>query len=581
MPRIPTYDRLTVRPTEAPNIEGALSGTKVSPNAMDSLYNQNEREAHGLTQLGRTLAAVAVHQQHQTNLDKVMGAEAQIKDQYSQFHAQLAQRQGTNAFGATADATKWWDDNTQKIADTLQNPAQQEAFKQRAEQLKSQSIASVSMFEAHQRHKSLVDSADAALKTSVNFAASNATDPGIVGQTADDMKAHIIQVGQTLGWTPAVLKQHEQQAMTEMHKAVIDQLAVDHPLAAQDYYKLHKNEIAGTVRTDIERTLHAGDVKEVAQNAGDYVVGKGMGESDALAWARKKYSGDYEDAAVRAIRERFSEREQIKAQSEHDAADRAFQIYAKTGSVSHVPPATLAAMNGKTRVALQKLAAHDAAGTPVKTNWDTYYELKQKALNNPQGFRRTDLRQYFPDLAPTQREQLIRLQTAAPKQHKQAATLQQQLTMTHDELGWTPSNNRKTIGKFDSAVTEQIDAEQERQGRALNYKERQEIIDRLAVQGKIAGSGTWRDTHERFYQAEGTPDAAHFQPTVPKKDTAQITEALQRHGMAATTANIQWLYEVRLGLPHDAKGPDSNKGATNSDTSSSPFQGMPGSPTAK
>ena len=184
-------------------------------------------------------------------------------------------------------------------------------------------------------------------------------------------------------------------------------------------------------------------------------------------------------------------------------------------------------------------------GTPVETDWNYYEQLRTEARTDPGSFARLNLAAGFHKLAPAQREALIDLQDKAKKDPKgmaEVATLDAQLGDAHDKLGLLGSGNAEKRGLFDETVRREISAAQNTKGKPLTYEERQKIIDVNAVK-----KDQWFGT-KRLFEAKAEGTAGEFKPEVPKRDRAQITEALQRRGIPATDANILDLYRRKIGL---------------------------------
>jgi hypothetical protein len=201
------------------------------------------------------------------------------------------------------------------------------------------------------------------------------------------------------------------------------------------------------------------------------------------------------------------------------------------------------------QIALKEKAKADSEGRSIKTDFGTYYKLYQQGIADPQNFAKVDLRGYTNVIGEADLKSLATLQGKAskPDELKDAATFQEQLATTHNTLGWSASDEKKK-GAFDNTARNALDAEQVRQGKQLNYKERQQLLDRLVIDGKIQGSGTFYDTRGKFYEFQNTEDASKFVPQIPSVDRAKIEGALKRRNLPVTDAAVMDLYKRQHGL---------------------------------
>ena len=327
-----------------------------------------------------------------------------------------------------------------------------------------------------------------------------------------------------------------------MIQAIVDK----NPGQARAYFEANKAEIAGSEHDGIGKFLKTGALKEVSQTFADGVMASGMSEAEALTEARKKYSGEEEDAVVGEIKTRFAETQGARERAQRDASDTAWGIYARTGRVNAIPAAVLASLDGRDLAALKDHARIRAEGRAVKTDFGTYYDLRQMAVEDPEGFRKVDLRRYTGKLSSGDLQEFAKLQTGKPKEVKDAATLTQQLSSTYDALGWGASK-REQKGAFDRAVTDAINAEQTQRGKELTYTERQAIIDRMAIEGDV--NGMWPGGGRRYYEVQGRPEAEKFTPEIPDTERQQIVDRFtKRKGRAPSKDELNQIYKQWKGL---------------------------------
>lgn len=538
MPQVPNYDdfQATAAPLPAARVADVQPG------------NAALQVGQGFEQLGAAASDVAVRLQERQNADAVFKAEADLKDQYLQFEQGVRQRRGTQAWGVTNDASTWWDKNTQTISDNLQNDRQRNIFMHSASNLRSASLTSISQYENEQQHQSVEDSAKASITGSINIAAANPTDPAILAQSKSDVLKRIQVIAQVNGWTPERYVVEQGNALTDLHKQVIQSQIDTNPDAARAYFDANKSQINGMDRDVIDKEIRVGTIRQIGQQASETIMAQGLPESQALSQARAKYTGEQQDEVVRRVKERYADIDMTRERAQNDAADAAWQQWSKTKSLSTVPTSTLNAMDGRMRDALEKEDAAHASGADIRTDWSKFYDLRQMAATAPNQFATTDIREFFPDLNPAQREQLIDLQNQVKGNNSSdVQTLNEQLSRAHELLNWSASDGQKK-GQFDSAALTAIDAAQKANGgKKLTFDDRQKVIDRMMVTGSYPG-GNWFSA-DRFYQASGTTKESQFTPKVPEEDRAQIEAALTRKQIPITDNAVMRIYKLAHGLP--------------------------------
>lgn len=538
MPQVPTYDSFQVAPQATPDVHIA----DVQPG------DASLQLGKALEVAGGDFNASAIRLQHQQNADRVFQAEAGIKDSYLQYETDAKSQRGQDAWGVTQATTKWWNDNLKKTADGLENDQQREIFLKTTMPIRDQSLTTMGAYEQQQRAASVEESGKASITSSINLAAANPTDPSIVNGAKSDILKRVQVLGDLNGWTPVIRDAQAAQYVTNLHKQVIQSQIDTNPDAARAYFDANKNEINGADRDEIDKQIRVGTIRQIGQQGSDQIMGQGLGESQALQVARDKYTGEQQDEVVRRVKERYADIDMTRERGQADAADQAWKIWANNKSLSDVPTSVLNGMDGKMRVALQAEDAAHASGTDVKTDWGTFYDLRQQASTNPQQFAGTDIRQFFPKLNPAQREQLIDTQNQVKGQNaNDVQTLNEQLNRAHELLGWSAADAQKK-GQFDSAALTAIDAAQKDSGgKKLSYDDRQKVIDRMQVTGSYPG-GSWF-SKDPFYTVAGTENAAKFVPSIPDTERAKIEAALTRAKQPVTDDAVTRLYKLKNGLP--------------------------------
>lgn len=547
MASIPTYDEFHAQSAPLPS---ARQESVATPGLLSGPAQAIERAGASMQSAGADFLKVQTEMQERQNADKVFRAETALKTDYLAFEDSARKRRGQDAWGVAKDASDWWDKKTSEHADTLENPRQQAIFKHQMAGLRVGSLDKMSAYEAEQRHASLVDSANATITSSINLAAAN---PDAMPQARTDILNRVNVVAGINGWSAEMSTAKQAEALTNLHTQVLQNLGNENPAQAKAYYEANKAEINGSARDPIEKMLKIAGVKSTAQKAADAVLAMDMPEAEALATIRKQYDGEEEAAAVLEVKTRYEERNKMRESGQKAAADQGWDVYAKTGKISAIPATVINAMDGKDVLALRDRAEKDAEGKPIKTDFAVYYDLSRQAMDNPAAFQRVDLRRYSAVMAEADLKQLAGMQkTISQDAGKGVAEVGTQLSVAHNRLGWGDSDRDKK-GAFDNAVLNQLDAQRASTGKEPTYKERQDVIDRMMIDGKLNGTGFFGTNvfpdKGKVYEFSDRSDFKKFVADIPADERKKIEGALTRNNQAITDKAVADLYARKNNLP--------------------------------
>lgn len=547
MPTVPTYDSPTVAQQAAPN---ARVQSDATPALLDT--SSAATDVGRATQaFGQDITAITTYIQSRQNADLLFRAEAGIKSASAEFENDARQRKGVNAWDVTKDASKWWDDAATKYSEGLTNDAQKAAFGQTLTKLRTQSLISVSTHEANERRASLEEAGKASIVGSINSAAANYNSPGAVDDAVSDITKRMSVLSSLNGWTPERRDLETSSKLTSLHSQVLQNMVQESPEKAAQYLTDHRGQIDPTQYDVLGKLVRGAKFTTESQSFADTVMASGVSESEALTQTRAKYTGEEEKQVILEVKTRFAEKSQARERDQGDAADAAYKVYANTGRISAIPRATWDALDGRVQIALKNQAEVKAQGKAVKTDPNAYYDLRKLAADDPAAFQKLDLRGYFDKLDEGDREKFINLQNDVkhPAKQKDVVTLDGQLSNAHDSLGWTAHDGPKK-GAFDMGVSNAIDAETDKKGKPLDYKERQQVIDRYMMDGKVPGTGFLGfGSGKKFYEVAGTNAEGTFIPKVPDVEKQKIKEAYARRGLPVPSdTDIANTYRKKNGL---------------------------------
>lgn len=460
-----------------------------------------------LSQAGGVIGDVAKREQELRDADRLFRAEASLRNDYLKFETGLRDRRGQNAWGVTDDVESWFEQNQKTYTDELDTDNQRRLFGRTLEDLRLRSVDSAAAYEQGERRVSLEESARASIASAINMAAASHDNDEAISAAKTDVLDRVQIQSQFNGWTPERRAAEEALQLTTLHRQVLEAMVDTDPERARAYFAANKSEIAGADREKVGELVRVGGLRALAQRESDKLLAQNLSETETLKRVRDGFEGQERDEIEARVKTRFADVEAARAKRERDVADEAWGIFAREHTVASLPVALLDELDGKTLQAMQVQERQDV--NSATTKWDTYYDLRQRALDNPTAFATLDLRPYFHELAPSQRESLIDLQKD-PRQVPAVATLTQQLAVAHGQLGLAKVEER---GAFDGKVQQALSAAQNEKGeKPLTYDERQVVIDRMMVEGEVVGGGFFGlvDPDRRYYEVVGTPDERKF-----------------------------------------------------------------------
>lgn len=546
MATVPIYSSSQVDPQALP---GPRQQSVVTPDFLDAGAELQMHEGKQTAAAGTAVSALAVKMAHEEDLRGVQDAAAKYQKAAQDFTLDAKdKRTGVAAVGVTKDFDDWHTKTVNEFIDTLPNDAQKSAFATMAGRSGLAVRHDLGGFEVQQRKAAGVQAFKDYTTNTVNLVASAATNDAAVVQV-DGLKANTLAFSATQNYKSGSDEEKAlmQEVLTQAHVSRIANMVTNNPIGAREYFTANKDEIAGTQWDNVSKLLKSGDTKILAQNTATELQAKGMDEAQGLDYIRDTLKGDEQAAAALEWKTRWRERDDARERAQKTAADKAWDVYAKTGRLSQVPPAVMAAMDGRDVVAIRKAAERAATDKAVKTDFTTLYDLRKMSVDSPEAFLKLDLNRYRDRLSPADLEQFAILQTK-PEKRQDAATLDAQLSNMHDQMGWGASDREKK-GLFDKTVTDAVNVEQKRLGKPLDYEQRKKIIDRMVIDGEVL-SGHWylNDPNKRYYEVAGSEDASRFAPKVPDRDKQDITAALKRAGKPVTDAAILQLFKRKNGL---------------------------------
>lgn len=249
MPRVPIVEAPRVRSSDLP---GARQQVGAGPLAAEIGAKQQVQLGEGLMSVGKVAMDIATDMQKRDNADAVFRAEAQVRDGFRAYQAELSTRRGADATGATAQAEQWWAENLNSAAQGLDNTTQKQLFLQGIEGSRQTALLAVSRFEAQERRVSLNSSYEASIGTAIQTAVSNFTVPGALATARQTILDQSNATAVLNGWSDEQKRFEIDKSLSTMHLGVIQSALHQDPAKARQYFEANKGEITGGAHIKVE-----------------------------------------------------------------------------------------------------------------------------------------------------------------------------------------------------------------------------------------------------------------------------------------------------------------------------------------
>jgi len=398
----------------------------------------------------------------------------------------------------------------------------------------------------------------ASVDNSRNAAIANSDDPRRVGIEIAKQTNAIQTHAKWLGFGPEETAKQVTAARSATIVGVIENaLAQDKTKAAQTYFDTLKGEISGEAIVRIEKALKEGSVRTEGQKQADAIIGAGGTLSEMREKAKGIQDAEVRDNVTQRIEHEWSVREAINRQDEENALKGAFNILDKTPDIHKIPPTAWVSFTGAQRGALMAYADKLSAGTPVETDYPTYYSLMTQAGKDPTTFANANLLNYRAKLGDTEFKQLTDIQLSIRNKDNAKAdrdlgdfrTKDQIVTDSLIKFGITTDDSklstdqRRALAELRQLVDTRTTAQANLTGKKPTGQDIQSIVDQI-LSSSIDVKGSWWNIWPRsgpfFDQSKKFQDITPAD--IPGDERQQIEAALRRRGRPVNDTTVLDLY---------------------------------------
>lgn len=475
-------------------------------------------------------------------------ADAEITGAWLQWDAEnRAKYRGQNAGAYQAEAQGWWRKAAETYGTKL-SPRARELVSGTLLRKQTSALADVTRHVGAEKERFADESAMAAITTTAQMGVTT----GDVAGAALQIRKQVADIGARKGWDTAMVQAEQQKQLGQMHLAHISKLAETNAAAAQAYYQSVKGEVPAANQPRVEAVLKNEEDNQFAAQFSAERAGKPLEQT--LQDASGITDPQRREKVITRIKQDHALVREAQREREEKAADTAWQLFAQG---KKIPEAVLAGMDGRGRVQLQEAqrarAERALAGKPVKTDWNTYIDLRERIAAG----EKITLQAYTEKIGPAQMEQLLDIQTA-----RRATGARQDSMMTDHQrieaaitgLGLDVKKNKEhaaQAGMLTAEIDRRVRAASAAKGdKQLTPDEKQAIVDGVVLDKVYVD--TWGRDEQRPVVTL-TPDeqkSAYVSvggrnvlvSSVPQQDRMQIIEALRAVGRPVTEQAVVELY---------------------------------------
>ena len=259
MPRIPTYDNLTVSTQPIPGVAQTARG---AAELAASGGGELQRTGEGLARSGAWMTEVAARIQEQDNVEKVQAAQAAYGEQVLEWMREAkSSRVGHKAEGVTKDFDEWNAKASSDITASLGNEAQRRAFTVSARRHALASKSELAGFELGEKKKAGLAAYNAANTNAVNTAATAAS-PELLALQRQTVLNSVATQAALQGWGEEETQAERGKWLTALHLQRISNMVSRDPEGARKYFETNKAEIDGTSHDAADKLLKTGELKD-------------------------------------------------------------------------------------------------------------------------------------------------------------------------------------------------------------------------------------------------------------------------------------------------------------------------------
>lgn len=457
------------------------------------------------------------------------------------------QQKGKDALGLTGVYAPKFDNYADQVQQNM-TPDQTAMFQKIRSQQKEDLVGTLEKHTYQELQTYSDDVTKAGIQVNQNEAIQNYSNPDKVQQSIDMQQTLIRDNAQKKGLPPEMVQQQLQDAESSTWREAINRAqANQQDVLAKQIYDDHKDQITGTDKIVLEKSLEEGSLRSQSQKIVDDMETKNMSPSTAQDYFKTIQDPQLRDKVEERYKMDLLEKKRMTEDNQTQLFQGAYNTLQQAKSLDAIPPNVMRALTPAQQNELKSAQKQIIEGTPATTDLGTYYNLAQMATEDRQKFMSTNLLQYQSKLSPTDFKKFADMQTGVkkgdPSKLDGFMSDKQVVDSVLGDAGINPAAkptnaDGKKANDFRNQVDIQVQQFEQRTGKKATNDDirqiaKQQMIN-VTVPGKIFGTN-------QKHLFEMTPDD-QSNLIVPKTDADQITSALQKKRMPVTPENVRQAY---------------------------------------
>lgn len=482
---VPRYDERLVRPAPLPG-PPRRSGQPLDAFGGGGAAEGAFRAAGDLAGTGGQIGQAGFNHEAEAAVRDYMG---QLSAEEARISLKVKRAKGSDAFGATDQAMKEYDQSRDKILGGIGNVVVRDKVSAHAQSFRDSLFRASELHVAGERDNYDLQRTQALVKNERDNASSDYVDPDSPSKPKRVMESIARQraavADRMRGQAPETIAAAQAVEESKTHMAVLDRmLAGGNDALADEYYKANQAGFFGDDKAQAERALEHGSYLGKATRAVDFIfapswIGK-TPSPGARTWSDvQKETSKIEDPKLRHLTEQLARQrlddmkrdEHQTAVENYEAAARIIDANPNKKPETLIPPAQWVALPAEYRDALSRRAVKEMDDSKAWLAWMDFARDHRAAA----ALDKTDFEvMYWSHLNPTHREQAIKeWQTAGEAASKAGAKLTEYNSLyTAREMILNSLRRAQIAGIDDEDTLATIQGDKDKRKALVDYTDR-------------------------------------------------------------------------------------------------------------
>lgn len=267
-----------------------INGPQIQNRALSAPQTQSVTERSLAAEIAQPVANAALQIVEKVQQDADTAALVEAESQLSKWKLDtmfnpeqgVYSRKGKNALNITNQTLPEFDKQADTIGNSLTNERQRARWKEITTRQRQAFDSELNRYEYGERENYYDEADKASLEASQTGALAYYNDPGQVAYYQNKASAVLASAGNRKGLPPEAIELSVQKNNSAIAANVINRLAVDDPMAAQQFYAKNAGYMTPEDQMTIQKTLGSSVRKQFAYRAGDALYATGTLGADSL-----------------------------------------------------------------------------------------------------------------------------------------------------------------------------------------------------------------------------------------------------------------------------------------------------------